>query len=51
MGPVVATAIDSTPYTTAGMLRTVELILGLPPMSQLDAAATPMYNAFRAARS
>jgi hypothetical protein len=31
------------------MLRTMELILGLPPMSQFDAAATPMYNAFQAA--
>jgi len=41
-------AVDSTLYTTAGMLRTMELILGLPPMSQLDAAATPMYNAFQA---
>ena len=39
-------AVDSTLYTTAGMLRTMELILGLPPMTQLDAAATPMYNAF-----
>jgi hypothetical protein len=29
------------------MLRTMELILGLPPMSQYDAAATPMYNAFQ----
>jgi hypothetical protein len=28
------------------MLRTIELILGLPPMSQYDAAATPMYRAF-----
>ena len=41
-------SVDSTLYTTAGMLRTMELILGLPPMSQLDAAATPMYNAFQA---
>ena len=40
--------VDSTLYTTSGMLRTMELILGLPPMSQLDAAATPMYNAFQA---
>jgi hypothetical protein len=40
-------AVDSTMYTTAGMLRTMELILGLPPMSQYDAAATPMYNAFQ----
>ena len=38
--------VDSTMYTTSGMLRTMELILGLPPMSQYDAAATPMYNSF-----
>ncbi len=40
-------AVDSTLYTTSGMLRTMELILGLPPMSQYDAAATPFYNAFQ----
>lgn len=40
-------AVDSTLYTTSGMLRTMELILGLEPMSQYDAAATPMYNAFQ----
>src|SRR5262249_35535904 len=40
-------AVDDTLYTTSGMLRTIELILGLPPMSQYDAAATPMYNAFQ----
>ncbi|MDB5110526.1 MAG: beta-propeller repeat protein [Mucilaginibacter sp.] len=28
------------------MLRTIELILGLPPMSQYDAAATPMWRSF-----
>jgi hypothetical protein len=38
--------VDHTFYTTSGVLRTIELILGLPPMSQYDAAATPMYNAF-----
>jgi len=38
--------IDHTPYSTPGMLRTVELILGLPPMSQYGAAATPMYRSF-----
>ncbi|MGH9802649.1 MAG: beta-propeller fold lactonase family protein [Blastocatellia bacterium] len=38
--------VDSTMYTTSGMLRTMELILGLPPMSQYDAAATPMFNSF-----
>jgi len=40
-------AVDSTLYTTSGMLRTIELILGLPPMSQYDAAAAPMYGAFQ----
>ena len=39
-------AVDSTFYTTCSLLRTMELILGLPPMSQYDAAATPLYNAF-----
>jgi YVTN family beta-propeller protein len=39
--------VDHTFYTTSGMLRTIELILGLPPMSMYDAAATPMYNAFQ----
>jgi hypothetical protein len=33
-------------YSTSSMLRTIELILGLPPMSQFDAAATPMYASF-----
>jgi len=28
------------------MLRTMELILGLPPMSQYDASATPMFRSF-----
>jgi YVTN family beta-propeller protein len=40
--------IDHTPYTTSGMLRTMELILGIPPMSQFDAAATPMWRCFTA---
>ena len=38
--------IDHTMYTTTSMLRTIELILGLPPMSQYDAAATPMWRSF-----
>jgi len=38
--------VDSNLYTTSGMLRTMELILGLPPMSQYDSAAAPMYSAF-----
>jgi hypothetical protein len=39
--------VDSTPYTTSSMLRTMELILGLKPMSQYDAAAMPMFRAFQ----
>ena len=38
--------VDHTPYSTSSMLRTMELILGLPPMSQYDAAATPMFRSF-----
>jgi hypothetical protein len=38
--------VDSTLYTTASMVRTMELILGLPPLTQYDAGATPMFNAF-----
>jgi YVTN family beta-propeller protein len=41
-------SVDSTLYSTSSMLRTIELVLGLAPMSQFDAAATPMYNAFTA---
>jgi hypothetical protein len=39
--------VDSTLYTTASMVRTMELILGLPPLTQYDAAATPMFNCFQ----
>jgi YVTN family beta-propeller protein len=39
-------SVDSELYSTTAMIRTMELILGLPPMSQFDAAATPMYASF-----
>jgi YVTN family beta-propeller protein len=38
--------VDHTLYSGSSMLRTMELILGLPPMSQYDAAALPMADAF-----
>lgn len=38
--------VVSTMYSTSGFLHTMELILGLPPMSQYDAAATPLYDCF-----
>src|SRR6202012_196280 len=37
---------DHSMYSTSGMLRTIELILGIPPMSQYDAAAMPMFRSF-----
>ncbi len=42
-------AVDSTMYSTSSMLRTMELILGLKPMTQFDATAMPMFRAFQAA--
>jgi phospholipase C len=39
--------VDSTLYTQASMIRTMELILGLPPLTQYDAAATPMFSLFQ----
>ncbi len=39
--------VDHTMYSTSSMLRTIELILGIPPMSQYDAAAAPMWNCFK----
>ena len=42
-------SVDHTLYSTTSILRTMELILGLPPMSQYDAAATPLFNSFTAA--
>jgi hypothetical protein len=38
--------VDSTLYNTTSVLRTIELILGLKPMTVFDAAARPMANAF-----
>jgi len=38
--------VDSTFYTTASVVLSIEQILGLAPLSQYDAAATPLWNAF-----
>jgi YVTN family beta-propeller protein len=38
--------VNSNMYSTSGMVRTIELILGLPPMSQYDAGALPMFDCF-----
>ena len=42
-----ARGTDSTMYNTVSVLRTMELILGLRPMTVFDAAARPMWPAFR----
>jgi hypothetical protein len=36
----------SANYNQTSLLRTMELILGLPPMNQMDATATPMFECF-----
>jgi hypothetical protein len=40
--------VDSHMYSTSSLLRTMELILGLEPMTQFDAAALPLYDSFTA---
>jgi hypothetical protein len=39
-------AIDSTMYNTTSMLRTMELILHMHPMTHFDAGARPMFGSF-----
>ena len=39
--------VDHTMYSTSSVLRTIELILGMPPMTQYDAAANPMWRCFQ----
>ena len=38
--------IDHTMYSTSSVLHTIELILGIPPMSQFDAYAEPLWRCF-----
>ncbi|MFI5252186.1 MAG: bifunctional YncE family protein/alkaline phosphatase family protein [Bacteroidota bacterium] len=38
--------VDHTLYSTSSMVRTMEMIFGLPPMTQFDASSTPMTNSF-----
>lgn len=40
--------VDHTLYSTTSMLKTMELILGMPPMTQHDAGATSMWRCFTA---
>ncbi len=38
--------VISTDYNQTSMIRTIEQILGLPPMNIMDATATPMFDVF-----
>jgi YVTN family beta-propeller protein len=38
--------VDSHYYSQITMIRTIEQILGIHPMNQMDSAATPMFGAF-----
>ncbi len=38
--------VDHTNYNQTGLVKTIELILGLPPMNQLDLSATALRNCF-----
>ncbi|MEO8661432.1 MAG: bifunctional YncE family protein/alkaline phosphatase family protein [Bryobacteraceae bacterium] len=46
ISPYSTAGLHHQPYTTSSILRTIELLLGLPPMTQYDAAAMPLYAAF-----
>ena len=39
-------SVDSSYYSQLNVVRTIEQILGLPPMNQQDLTAEPMYDAF-----
>jgi hypothetical protein len=38
--------VDHSMYSTSSVLRTLELILGIPPMTQYDASAASMWKCF-----
>jgi hypothetical protein len=40
-------AVDGTMYNTTSMLRTMEFLLGMKPMTHFDAGARPMTSAFQ----
>ena len=46
--PYAAGGVQHAAYTQASVLRTMEIVLGLPPMSAYDAGARPLSDAFTA---
>ena len=49
ISPYAAGGVQHARYTQASVLRTMEVLLGLPPMTPYDAGAAPLTAAFRAA--
>jgi hypothetical protein len=47
VSPYAAGGVQHAMYTQASVLRTIEILLGLPPMSAYDAGARPLTAAFR----
>jgi len=44
--PYAAPGVHHAHYTTSSVVRTIELLLGLPPMTIYDTLAPPLYDAF-----
>ena len=47
ISPYAAGGVQHAMYTQASVLRTIEIVLGLPPMSSYDAGAAPLSAAFK----
>ncbi len=48
ISPYAAGGVQHRTYTTASVVRTIETILGMPPLTAYDAGARPLGDAFRA---
>jgi phytoene/squalene synthetase len=46
VSPYAAPGVHHARYSTSSVVRTIEMLLGLPPMSIYDAVAPPLYDAF-----
>jgi YVTN family beta-propeller protein len=46
VSPYAAPGVHHAQYTTSSVVRTIELLLGLPPMNIYDRLAPPMYDGF-----
>ncbi|MDQ2866205.1 MAG: beta-propeller fold lactonase family protein [Candidatus Eremiobacteraeota bacterium] len=46
VSPYAAKGVHHAHYSTTGVVRTIEIFLGLPAMSIYDAVAPPLYDAF-----